>query len=79
MILMPESGSAVVKSQGHLGNAGLQRVPSGELGAYACMLGGEDRRTLFVCTNSTSGPAAAEARAGRIEYTRVDIPGVGLP
>ena len=23
MILMPESGSAVVKSQGHLGNAGL--------------------------------------------------------
>ncbi len=57
----------------------VQRISSGELGAYACMLGGEDRCTLFVCTNATSGPAAAEARAGRIEYTRVDVPGAGLP
>ena len=57
----------------------VQRISSGRLGAYACMLGGEDRRTLFVCTNATSGPAAAEARAGRVEYARVDVPGAGLP
>ena len=27
MILIPESGCAVVKSQGHLGNAGLRMMP----------------------------------------------------
>lgn len=48
-------------------------------GAYACMLGAEDRRTLFVVTNSGSGPAAADKRDGRIETMRVDVPGVGWP
>jgi sugar lactone lactonase YvrE len=57
----------------------IQRVATGELGAYACMLGGEDGRTLFVCTNTTMGPPAAEARGGRIEFTRVDVPHAGLP
>jgi sugar lactone lactonase YvrE len=54
-------------------------IATGERGAYACMLGGEDRRTLFICTNTTSGPPAAEAKAGRIETIRVDVPGAGLP
>jgi sugar lactone lactonase YvrE len=48
-------------------------------GAYACMLGGKDRRTLYVITNSKSGPATAETRDGRIEAMRVDVPGAGLP
>ena len=48
-------------------------------GAYACMLGGADRRTLFVVTNSDSGPAMADKRDGRIETMRVDVPGVGWP
>jgi len=48
-------------------------------GAYACMLGGADRRTLFVITNTGSGPGTAERRDGRIETMRVDIPGAGLP
>jgi sugar lactone lactonase YvrE len=48
-------------------------------GAYACMLGGADRRTLFVVTNSASGPATAGKRDGRIETMRVDVPGVGWP
>jgi sugar lactone lactonase YvrE len=48
-------------------------------GAYACMLGGKDRRTLFVITNSCSGPAAADRRDGRIETMRVDVPGAGWP
>ena len=56
-----------------------ERITLGDRGAYACMLGGADRRTLFVCTNIDSGPEIAEGRTGKIEITRVDVPGVGLP
>jgi sugar lactone lactonase YvrE len=56
-----------------------QRISTGELGAYACMLGDTDRRTLYICTNTTSGPGAAEAKGGRIEAVRVEVPGVGWP
>jgi sugar lactone lactonase YvrE len=48
-------------------------------GAYACVLGGTDRRTLFVCTNSGSGPSMADKHDGRIETLRVDAPGAGWP
>ena len=48
-------------------------------GAYACMLGAADRRTLYVVTNSGSGPAMADKRDGRIETMRVDVPGAGWP
>jgi sugar lactone lactonase YvrE len=54
-------------------------IDLGERGPYACMLGGEDRRTLFICTNTGSGPAMAEKRDGRVEFLRVDVPGAGLP
>ena len=47
--------------------------------SYACMLGGPDRRTLFVITNTGSGPKMAERSDGRIEIVRVDVPGAGLP
>jgi len=48
--------------------------------AIACMLGGADRRTLFVLTAGTLIPAeAAQRRDGRIEVVKVDIPGAGLP
>ena len=57
----------------------IQRVSAGDFGAYACMLGGDDGRTLFVCTNTTMGPQAAEARGGRIELTRVEVPHRSLP
>lgn len=56
-----------------------QKVFTGERRSYACMLGGADRRTLFVVTNVGSGPAVAEKKAGRIETVQVDVPGVGLP
>jgi sugar lactone lactonase YvrE len=52
---------------------------TGQQGAYACMLGGPDRRTLFVLTNTGSGPAMADKTDGRIETYRVDVPGAGLP
>jgi sugar lactone lactonase YvrE len=48
--------------------------------AFACMLGGNDRRTLYVCTASTSFPdKCLRRRDGRIEWIRVPIPGAGLP
>lgn len=54
-------------------------ISTGPSGAYACMLGGEDRQTLFICTNTGGGPAAAENKEGKIEIVRVDVPGAGLP
>ncbi len=56
-----------------------QAVDTGERNSYACMLGGPDRRTLFVLTNTGSGPAMAEKSDGRIEMIRVAVPGAGLP
>lgn len=47
---------------------------------YACMLGGPDRRTLFVLTAETADADEARAKAsGRIETVDVDVPGAGLP
>ncbi len=54
-------------------------ITTGEQGTYACMLGGKERRTLFICTSSGSGPAMATKRDGRIEIITVDRPGAGLP
>ncbi|HEX5080143.1 MAG TPA: SMP-30/gluconolactonase/LRE family protein [Geminicoccaceae bacterium] len=61
------------------GGAIRHEVPLGERGAYACMLGGPGRRTLFVLTNSGSGPAMANRRDGRVEVVEVEVPGAGLP
>jgi sugar lactone lactonase YvrE len=47
--------------------------------AFACMLGGPDRRTLFLCTAPDSHPDKTGDRLGRIETIAVDVPGVGLP
>jgi sugar lactone lactonase YvrE len=54
-------------------------VSTGERFAFACMLGGPDRCTLFVCTNTGSGPAMADKRDGRIEAVGVAVPGAGWP
>jgi sugar lactone lactonase YvrE len=57
------------------GNA--ERLPVGQ-NAYACMLGGEDRQTLFVATAPDHEPANRRAAAeGRIEAIRVEVPGAG--
>lgn len=49
-------------------------------GVYACMLGGADRRTLYLLTSHSSDPAACAAqRSGRIEAVEVEVPGAGLP
>jgi sugar lactone lactonase YvrE len=49
----------------------------------ACMLGGPDRRTLFVRTKVGEGSMdrekSREMRSGRVEIVQVDVPGAGLP
>jgi sugar lactone lactonase YvrE len=48
--------------------------------AFACMLGGPERRTLFIMTAQTANPEEARAkRSARIETVQVDVPGAGLP
>ncbi|MHA1727363.1 MAG: SMP-30/gluconolactonase/LRE family protein [Promethearchaeota archaeon] len=44
--------------------------------AYACMLGGKDRKTLFICTTSFF---EGKQSSGRIETFEVDVPGAGYP
>jgi sugar lactone lactonase YvrE len=56
-----------------------RRIGVGERSVFACMLGGPDRRTLFLCTSTGSGPAMAHKTDGRIEFVPVDVPGAGRP
>lgn len=47
---------------------------------YACMLGGADRRTLYMLTAPSSvAVVASAARQGRILGAQVETPGAGLP
>lgn len=56
------------------------RVPAGDRMAIACMLGDDDRKTLYMLTSKGLDPQkAAELRSGRLERVRVDVPGAGLP
>jgi sugar lactone lactonase YvrE len=48
--------------------------------SFACMLGGEDRRALYIMTAPTSDRfKIADRRDGRIEVVVVAVPGAGLP
>lgn len=55
-------------------------IPLPDRHAYACMLGGADRRDLYICTALDFHPQSTlRDRAGRIEVVRVEIPGAGWP
>jgi sugar lactone lactonase YvrE len=54
------------------------RIPV-ETNAYACMLGGPERRTLFVCTAEDHDPAKTGTLRGRVEAIDVEVPGAGWP
>ena len=57
----------------------VQRIAT-DRGAFACMLGGQDRQTLYVCTAGSHVPdRQRQSRDGCIEAFRVDVPGAGLP
>ena len=57
----------------------LEEIPAGT-GVFACMLGGEDGRTLLMCTAPSF---LAHERMGRTDAqlvtTQVDVPRAGLP
>ena len=65
-VLRVREGGAIVT------RIGLNTIP------LACMLGGPERRTLFIATVGRFDPIEADA-IGRIETVQVDIPGAGLP
>ena len=57
----------------------LERVATA-LNCFACMLGDDDRRTLYLITAPDShAPRARAARNGVIEKVRTTVPGAGLP
>jgi sugar lactone lactonase YvrE len=57
----------------------LERVVT-TLHCFACMLGDEDRQTLYLVTATDShAPRARAARNGAIEKVRTTVPGAGLP
>ena len=58
----------------------LDRISTGDVGVFACMLGGMDGRTLYLCT----APSFAEherrdTREAKLLSTRVTVPHAGLP
>ncbi|WP_303541971.1 SMP-30/gluconolactonase/LRE family protein [Sphingomonas natans] len=65
-----------VHPSGHV----LERIETGRLKPYACMLGGADRRDLFVCLARDHDPSATRReRRGAIGTVRVETPGSGRP
>jgi sugar lactone lactonase YvrE len=57
----------------------VDRVETGR-GAFACVLGDDDRRTLYVCTADSHNPERQRReRNGRIEAFRVNTPGAAPP
>jgi sugar lactone lactonase YvrE len=55
------------------------KMPDG-LGAFACMLGGADGRTLLMCAAPDFGERTRAGQAGAVLFTtEVDVPHAGLP
>lgn len=77
-VASPGSGECVrVREGGQV----LQRVALEERRAIACMLGDEDRRSLYILTSLRLGSPekARKYKTSRVERVRVDVPGAGLP
>jgi sugar lactone lactonase YvrE len=62
------------------GGSVLEEISTGDEGVYACMLGGDDGRTLFLCVapNFDEGERST-TRLGRLVATTVDVPHAGTP
>jgi sugar lactone lactonase YvrE len=81
-ICLDAEGAVWVASPGevvriHEGAQIANRVPIDGF-PLACMLGGPERRTLFILITSTQNPMDGNV-SGRIETIKVDVPGAGLP
>jgi sugar lactone lactonase YvrE len=58
----------------------LQEISTGEMGAFACTLGGPDQRTLYICVAPDSMEHnRASKREAEIWSIQVDVPGAGRP
>ena len=58
----------------------MEELKTDGLGAFACMLGGDDGRTLFACVAPTFHEAEASANhRASILMTKVKVPHAGLP
>jgi sugar lactone lactonase YvrE len=76
-VASPGSGECVrVREGGEV----LERIALEAL-AIACMLGDEDRRSLYILTSVRLGSPekARKYKSSRVERVRVDVPGAGLP
>jgi len=62
------------------GGAIVDRISTGDVQPYACMLGGDDGRSLYICcATDHDRKKTVAARAGRIAMTRVAVPHGGRP
>lgn len=58
----------------------LERVSIEGANPYACVLGGEDGKTLYICCAPDHDPEITRARrGGRIDVARVDVSSAGSP
>jgi len=73
---------------GDVGNKRCVRVREGgevlrtidlDRGCFACMLGGVDKRTLFMMACEMPTPATMAARTGQVLTAEAPAPGVGWP
>lgn len=75
-VASPSTGEVIRVLEG--GEISQRLKPSSNV--FACMLGGEDGRTLFALTADESSPALLQGRrTGKIEITEVKVPAAGLP
>lgn len=58
----------------------VERITFDDTRPYACMLGGEDGRDLYLCCAPDHDPAkTVPVRKGEMRRLRVPVPGAGLP
>ena len=74
-VAMPGGGGCVRVAEG---GEVLEAIDPGQA-CYACMLGGDDGRTLFMLTAPPLGENAAAAPLGKVSVATVDVAHAGLP
>lgn len=57
----------------------LERIDVPDMGVFACMLGGAERKTLYSLEAPTSNPQPGDPRSGRIRAFEVEVGGAGFP
>ena len=68
---------ATIRIDGKTGGTVTDRIDIDSRAAIACMLGGPDRRTLFLLSSADAYPARmAGTRTSWVQTVRVDVPGI---